>query len=119
MTDTDASQHASFAHVTPVKLLLTVFFVLVFLTFLTVAIAEFIPLGRFEVVVSLIIAAVKGTLVCLFFMHMIHDKPYNIIIFVSAFVFLVLFVGFLVMDSDQYQPEIRAYDRPAAVAPAE
>jgi cytochrome c oxidase subunit 4 len=87
-----------FAHPFPVWGLLAVFFALVFLTIITVYQARF-DLGSFEIVLSLIIASIKASLVVLFFMHLAMDKAYNAIIFVGSLLFVALFLGFTLMDA--------------------
>lgn len=112
--------HHGFAHPMPVWQLLAVFFALIFLTILTVYQATF-DLGNFELILSLFIATIKASLVILFFMHMIHDKPLNAIFFMSSFIFVALFLGFTLMDAHAYKDSIEAkqVDSPRAVAPAE
>ncbi len=100
--------HGSAGHVTSIRLLVTVFVVLVGLTILTV-IANDWPLGSFDIWVALGIACVKATLVSLFFMHMFWDKGFNVFVFLSSFVFSTLFIGFTLMDTTHYQDSIRAF----------
>jgi cytochrome c oxidase subunit 4 len=66
-------------------------------------------LGRFEIWVSLGIATIKAALVIFFFMHLLYDKPFNKMLFFAAFLFVALFIGITLMDSNQYQGDIRAY----------
>jgi cytochrome c oxidase subunit IV len=56
------------SHIAPVKLYLTVFVALLVLLAVTVG-ASYVPLGRFNVVIALMIAIAKTFLVMLFFMH--------------------------------------------------
>jgi len=115
------ADHHGFAHPAPVWQLLAVFFALVGLTILTVFQAT-LDLGNLELFFSLIIATIKATLVILFFMHMLHDKPLNAIVFISSFVFVALFIGFTLMDAHAYKDsvELKRVDSPRqAVAPAE
>ena len=102
----------------PVWQLLAVFFALIILTIATVYQAT-LDLGNMELVVSLIIATIKASLVILFFMHMIHDKPLNAIFFLSSFIFVALFLGFTLMDAHGYQDSkiLEQVDSPRAVAP--
>ncbi|HAN96690.1 MAG TPA: caa(3)-type oxidase subunit IV [Planctomycetaceae bacterium] len=100
----------SFSHPMPVPVLLATFGALVMFTIVTVVVAKMLPLGRFEIWVSLGIASVKAVLVMLFFMHMLHDKGFNAIVFLSSFLFAALFLGFALADTDQYQENIRAAD---------
>ena len=110
--------HHGFSHPMPVWQLLAVFFALIFLTILTVYQATF-DLGNFELILSLFIATIKASLVILFFMHMIHDKPLNAIFFLSSFIFVALFLGFTLMDAHAYKDSIESkqVDSPRAVAP--
>ncbi|GIW99660.1 MAG: cytochrome oxidase subunit IV [Pirellulaceae bacterium] len=115
-------EHHGFAHPMPVWQLLAVFFALVGLTLLTVWQAT-LDLGSAELWVSLLIATIKASLVILFFMHMIHDKPLNAIVFISAFVFVALFIGFTLMDALQNRDvlefkEVPPANPPVATSPA-
>ena len=56
--------------------------------------------------VAMLIATVKASLVCTFFMHLKYDKRFHTIVFLSAIVLATLFVGFTLMDSGQYQTDI-------------
>lgn len=95
-------------HVTSVRLLVTVFVILVGLTIFTV-VANGWPLGHFDVWVALTIALIKATLVSLFFMHMWWDKGFNVVVFLTSFAFTTLFIGFTLMDTTHYQYSIRAF----------
>ena len=92
-----------FAHPLPVWVLLAVFFALTFLTIVTVAQANF-NLGTADVFVVMGIATVKAILVMLFFMHLAFDKPFNLIIFLSSFVFVALFIIFTLTDAHMNSP---------------
>lgn len=97
-----AGKHHGFAHPASIKSLLLVFITLIVLTWLTVF-QSTLKLGSIELVVSLTIATIKASLVILFFMHMIHDKPLNAIVFLSSFIFVALFLGFTLMDAHGYK----------------
>ena len=45
-------------------------------------------------------------LVALYYMHLRWDKPFNAFVFISAFAFLFLFIGFALMDTAHYQEVI-------------
>ncbi|MCA9041848.1 MAG: cytochrome C oxidase subunit IV family protein [Planctomycetaceae bacterium] len=94
-----------FAHAMPVRTLLAVFVALVSLTCLTVWTASF-SFGEFDLVLAMVIATIKATLVMMFFMHLIQDKRLNVLVFLSAFLFAALFIGFTLMDKDAYNPNI-------------
>ena len=98
-----------FAHPMPVPVLLAVFFALTLLTIITVAQASF-NFGSWDVLIVMGIATVKACLVIAFFMHLVYDKPFNMIVFMSSFVFVGLFVIFTLSDSQltsgSFEPKI-------------
>jgi cytochrome c oxidase subunit 4 len=100
------SEHDSQSvHISSVRLLLTVWVGLMFGTWLTVT-ASNVDLGVLNIWVGLAIATGKATLVGLYYMHLRWDKPFNAFVFLTAFVFLFLFIGIALMDSTHYQPEL-------------
>lgn len=110
MQSAEGNALPSFSHPMPLPTLLATFGALVFFTIVTVVVAKTLPLGTFEVWVSIGIATVKAVLVLLFFMHMLHDKPFNVLVFMSSFLFVGLFIGIVLTDTDQYQDTIREAD---------
>jgi cytochrome c oxidase subunit IV len=72
---------------------------LLILTLITVA-ASYIDFGQGNIVIALAIATVKATIVALFFMHLLHDKPVNGVIAIAGFLFLGLFLTFTLLDLD-------------------
>jgi cytochrome c oxidase subunit 4 len=101
-----------FAHPAPVWILFGTFFALIFLTVLTVYVADNVELGSFELVVSMGIATVKSVLVGAFFMHMYWDKGFNVLVFLSSVLFFALFIGYALMDSYETLPNITNYYKP-------
>ncbi len=57
-----------------------------------------------NVVVALLIASVKGSLVALFFMHLRHDPPINAVIFLTGLFMLAVFLIFILIDVDTRVP---------------
>ena len=94
-----------FSHPMPVWMLLTVFVALLTLTVATVYQSSF-DLGNIEVWLSLAIATVKAGLVIAFFMHLLWDKPLNMIIILSSLIFVSLFLGFTMMDAQGYRENL-------------
>lgn len=92
-------------HVVPVRVLAAVWGALVVLTILTVA-ATWVDLGRASLLVALGIATVKASLVVLYFMHMRYDRPFNAVVFISALLFVAIFVGIALIDTVAYQPQM-------------
>jgi len=100
------SEHTeSGVHVASLKLLVGVMVALMIGTWLTVSVTHF-DFGVLNIWIGLGIATVKAILVGLYFMHLRWDKPFNAFVFVSAFAFLALFIGFALMDSAHYQDVI-------------
>ena len=106
MTDHNHDDHDhGFAHPAPVKLLLAVFVALVALTIITVLVND-LPLGQAVIWVAMAIATLKGSLVCLFFMHMFWEKGFNVVAFFSSLFFVSLFIGFTLMDTGSYRDNV-------------
>ncbi len=70
---------------------------LLILTAITVG-AAYVDLGSGNVVVALVVATIKASLVALFFMHLRWDKPVNGIIAMAGFLFLGIFLMFDLLD---------------------
>ncbi|MGQ9605703.1 MAG: cytochrome C oxidase subunit IV family protein [Thermogutta sp.] len=106
--NTANSQHQEgFGHVVPLGTLLAVFAALIVLTVITVA-ATWVDLGSANLFLAMGIAAIKATLVALYFMHLRYDHPFNALVFVVGLLFLTLFLGLTLLDTKQYSPEIQA-----------
>ncbi|MCA8914297.1 MAG: cytochrome C oxidase subunit IV family protein [Planctomycetes bacterium] len=95
-------------HVSSWKSLVKVLSALIFLTVLTVAVAQ-LDLGRLNVVGALGIACVKASIVALWFMHLRYDKRFNFWIFISSVAFVAWMVGYILFDSTLYQHNIKEY----------
>ncbi len=97
------------SHVLPMKVLLGTWGALMVLTVLTVAVAK-LPIFDFgaspNLLIAMVIATVKATLVCLYFMHLRYDKLFHTVVFISAILLATLFVSFALMDSTQYQTDV-------------
>lgn len=96
-------------HAVPLKILAGVAAALMILTVITVVAAQF-RFGPMEVVVAMAIATVKASLVCAYFMHLRYDKPFHAFIFISALLFVGLFITFAMMDARQYDPDVKSYE---------
>ena len=84
--------HAAPHHQAPLAVYFIVFFVLMGLTVLTVAVSR-MDLGAMNTAVALAIALVKALVVILWFMHVIHSPRLTWIVVISSFLWLaVLFV---------------------------
>jgi len=90
-------------HVFDKTILLRTFGGLIFLTILTVVMAELersgaLPLGILSVPVALAIAGAKAFLVASFFMNLWYEKGTNLLVFVGSIVFVVIFLGITFLD---------------------
>jgi cytochrome c oxidase subunit IV len=85
-------------HVVSMQVLTAVFLALVVLTGLTVAAAH-VDLGGGNLVLALVIASVKASLVLLYFMHLRYDRPFNMAVFATCLAFVVLFISLVLTDT--------------------
>ena len=106
----DNHQHG-FAHPAPLPILFGTFIALCVLTVLTLVLAG--NLGPFGFVVAMILATIKATLVMAFFMHMVWDKPINVVAFLGSTMFVFLFIFMTLTDTDHYQDTIAEFPREA------
>jgi cytochrome c oxidase subunit 4 len=84
-------------HISPVRVYWVVFGALLTFTGLTYAVS-FADLGPAALPVAMLVACVKASLVCVFFMHLKYDERFNILAFLSSFFFMFIFFGFTMMD---------------------
>jgi cytochrome c oxidase subunit 4 len=87
----------SVGHIAPAKLYVAIWAILMVLTLTTVLVSE-VPLGPFNIVVALLIATLKGTLVVLFFMHLRYSPKLTMATVVAAMFFLFLLLGLTMTD---------------------
>ncbi|TGL62181.1 cytochrome c oxidase polypeptide IVB [Leptospira ognonensis] len=66
-------------------------------TLITVAVAQ-VDLGKLNMVIAMAVASVKAFFVLAYFMHLKYDNMLNRVIFLSAFGFLALLLGFTMLD---------------------
>ena len=93
--------HPLVGHLVPISTLVATGTALLVLTAVTVAV-RWIDLGEINIAIALGIAAVKATLVALFFMHLRWDKPFNGFAFIGSVAFVALFMAFALIDSNAY-----------------
>ena len=107
MSDNEHNGHDhGLAHVMPVSVLLTVGGGLLFLTATTVWVT-YMDLGRSgNLIIAMVIATIKASMVCAYFMHLKYDKPFNALAFTSSLLFVALFITIAMMDKSEYEPDI-------------
>ena len=86
-----ADDGAVHVHIASIPFYSGIFGALVSLTVLTVAVSYF-DFGSANIFIAILIATIKASLVASFFMHLAHDKVFNTISFVGAFLFLGVFI---------------------------
>jgi cytochrome c oxidase subunit 4 len=79
------------AHIATAQFYWGILGALVILTVLTVRVSYY-DFGQANIIIALLIATMKASLVAAFFMHLRHDKLFNTIAFLAAFLFLALFI---------------------------
>ena len=89
--------HESHEHITPIPVYIGVFVALLILTGLTYAVS-FANLGPGSLPVAMFVAALKGTLVVAFFMHLAFEDRFYLFIFLTAIILIGLFFGFIMFD---------------------
>lgn len=103
-------------HVLPISTYLGVFGTLLFLTVITVG-ASRVDLGAANLFIAMAIATTKALCVALVFMHLLFDKKFNVIVFASSVIFLAIFIGFTMADTNMRGRDGRsAGDGPADIA---
>lgn len=104
------------AHTMPVWMLLAVLGALMGLTILTVSVTSFDLGQEGNLVVAMVIATVKAALVCTFFMHLLWDKKFHLILFLTAVLFVILFLSMSITDRGEYQHNIDLYQNTQATS---
>lgn len=106
-----SGDHHGLAHVLPVKLLFAVWGALMCLTILTTEAARIDFGGQGNLVVAMIIATTKASLVLVFFMHLRWDRRFHAMAFLTGLLFVILFIGLALTDRSEYEPFVRAYEQ--------
>ena len=117
MSNTDSSHHDDqIGHIVPVKFLVFICCILLFLTAVTVWVSRYdftaINIAEMGIIMALAVATVKATIVGLYFMHLRWDRAFVGFIFVGSILFVVLFIGIALTDTMEYQPSIIKGDTP-------
>jgi cytochrome c oxidase subunit 4 len=88
------------------------------LTILTVSVTSFDLGSEGNLVVAMVIATIKAALVVTFFMHLFWDKKFHLILFLTAVLFVVLFLSMSITDRGEYQRNIDLYQNATTSAAA-
>ena len=101
--DHHEDDHHGLSHVAPIKVLTATGSTLLVFTVVTVLATKVDFGANINFAIAMAIAVLKATLVILFFMHLKYDRLFHTVVFVGAILAASLFVGFTLMDSNQYQ----------------
>src|SRR4051812_1610504 len=112
----DAHADHGLAHTMPVWMLLAVLGCLMGLTVLTVSVTSFDLGSQGNLIVAMVIATIKAALVVTFFMHLLWDKKFHLILFLTAVLFVVLFLSMSITDRGEYQRNIDLYQTTTSAA---
>jgi cytochrome c oxidase subunit 4 len=94
-------------HVSSIPQLLGIWVILLFFTFLTVAVT-WVDLGPMSVWVAVLVAAIKVTIVALFYMHLKYENQFFGQILIASIFFVSVMIGIILMDTRAYKPDIEA-----------
>jgi len=86
-----------YTHVVPASLYVGIWATLMVLT-LTTVLASFAELGLFNIVVALVIATIKGSLVVLFFMHLRYSPKLTMVAVIAAVFWLFIMFSLTMTD---------------------
>jgi cytochrome c oxidase subunit 4 len=98
--DHDHDDGAVHAHVSSVTFYVAVFLGLLFLTGMTVG-QSYVDLGKANIILVILIATMKASLVVTFFMHLKWDNKFNALIFISTIFFIGVFFAYTLNDTDK------------------
>lgn len=90
-------QHEDQGHTHHTKAYVGVWLALLVLTAVTVYVSYF-DFGEWNIFVAMLVATIKATLVCLYFMHLKYDNRMDQVVFISSFVFLAIFIALTLSD---------------------
>jgi cytochrome c oxidase subunit 4 len=94
MSSHDNAEH----HVTPLKVYLGVYALLLVLTTVTVGVSYLGLPPTLSIMVAMMVASVKAFFVAAWFMHLAHDTKFNILFFIASLWFIGVFFFFTTSD---------------------
>ncbi len=86
-------------HIIPLKTLLSTTLALLVLTVATVLVFYINIPAPFDVIVALLLATFKATLVGMFFMGLYYDEKFNTVVLIFSFLFFIVFIGITLLDT--------------------
>ena len=89
-------------HIISLSTYLVVFSLLIIMTIFTVISSQY-DFGSFNIILALLIASFKSSLVLLFFMHLYYDNKVNLALILGSVLFLAIFIGLTMIDVTRRQ----------------
>ncbi len=86
------------AHVSSTRFYVIIFAALILLTLATIAVGS-VHLGPANLAIAVVIASAKAALVVTFFMHLSHDRRFNLILLIAALLFIGVFFAYTFNDT--------------------
>ncbi len=81
------------------------FYGLIFAALLGLTIAtvgqSYLDLGKLNLIVVILIASIKASLVVSFFMHLRYDNKFNALVFISSILFIGVFFAYTMNDTER------------------
>ena len=99
-----ADDGAVHVHIASTRFYVGIFAALIALTIATVKVSYY-DFGAANIIIAMLIATTKASLVAAFFMHLRHDKLFNTLAFLAAFLFLAIFI-LLTYDDMGYRAQV-------------
>jgi cytochrome c oxidase subunit IV len=97
---THKDEGAVHTHISTVPFYAAIFGALIVLTVLTVG-QSYVDLGKLNLIVVILIATTKASLVVSFFMHLRYDNKFNALIFISCLFFIGVFFAYTMNDTER------------------
>jgi len=94
-------------HIVPFKIYLNIFIALIILTIVTVVVSETVDIGRWNILLAMIIATGKALLVILYFMHLKFEDVITWIYAIFPVGLLIIMMAGIFVDNplrDKIQP---------------
>ena|SRR5690242_14696562 len=97
MDNKDQQEHGGH-HIVPVRTYVIIWLALVIGTITTYYVAEYVDIGPWNIVVALMIAVTKMSLVIYFFMHVKFNDSLTRLFVVGGFIFLIILLVLTLAD---------------------
>jgi len=109
------------AHISSAGFYMVIFAALICLTILTVG-QSYVDLGKLNLIVVILIATTKASLVVSFFMHLRYDNKFNALIFISCIFFIGVFFAYTMNDTEhrgELDPDqnVKVWEKTGEAAP--